>query len=134
MTNALLDTSILVSLNQAGETPPDLSAFDELYVSSLCYSEMRMGLSTATGDVRQMRQDRLDEIVSLFGAGIPYDDRAALEYGRIVRAAVAAGKSARSHAMDQMIAGVARANGLALATRNSADLSGLSALVEVVEV
>lgn len=134
MSAALLDTSVLVSVNKLGEEVPDLSNFSELYVSSLSYSEMRMGLATVTGDARQRRQDRLDEIITLFGEGIPYDDRAAIEFGRIVREAVRNGSSARTHVLDRMIAAVARAEGLTLATRNAADLRRIADLVEIVTV
>ncbi|MGU3292544.1 type II toxin-antitoxin system VapC family toxin [Williamsia sp. M5A3_1d] len=131
---ALLDTSVLVSMSRRDERPIDLSMFDELFVSSLCYSEMRMGLATVVGAARQRRQDRLDDVTRVFGAGLPYDDRAALEYGRIVRESVAAGRGARTHTLDRMIAAVAVANDLALATRNSADVQELSHVVDIVAV
>ena len=131
---ALLDTSVLVAMRNPDESAPDLSRFDELFVSSLSYAEMRMGLATVDGADRARRQDRLDAVTHLFGAGLVFDDSAALEFGRIARAAIEVGRSPRNHVFDRMIAAVAAANGLELLTRNPGDLVGLEALVDIVTV
>ncbi|MEP9395546.1 PIN domain-containing protein [Gordonia sp. VNQ95] len=130
MVAALLDTSVLVAVNKPGETAPDLDDFDELFVSSLSYTELRMGLYTVDGESRIARHDLLEDLITHFRDGVPYDDAAAVAYGRIVRQAVANGGRARSHVLDRMIAAVAVANGLTLVTRNGADLRGLESLVD----
>jgi predicted nucleic acid-binding protein len=43
-------------------------------------------------------------------------------------------RSARTRVAELLIAALARANGLALCTRNAADLAGLDALVTVIAV
>ncbi|WP_299575852.1 PIN domain-containing protein [uncultured Williamsia sp.] len=128
---ALLDTSVLVAMRNPDEAAPDLTRFDELFVSSLSYAEMRMGLATVDGADRARRQDRLDAVTNLFGAGLVFDDSAALEFGRIARATIEVGRSPRNHVIDRMIAAVAAAHGLVLVTRNPADVSGLETLVDI---
>ncbi|GAB3799166.1 hypothetical protein GCM10028798_12150 [Humibacter antri] len=134
MTTALLDTSVLVALKQPSEAPPELGRFDSLFISSLSYSELRMGLCTVTGKEAERRRDALDELALVFGAGLPFDDFAAVAYGRIVRRAVEVGQGARRNTLDRMVAGVAASRGMTLATRNAVDLKGLDGLVTIVEV
>jgi predicted nucleic acid-binding protein len=134
MTIALLDTSVAIALKQPGERRPDLTPFQHVFVSSLTYSELRMGLSLGTSAERTRRQDALDDLSTIFGEGVPYDDAAAVLYGRIVRIAMVQGGAARSHTIDRMIAAVAASRGLVLATRSAADLLGLEEIVRVIEV
>lgn len=117
----------------AGESPPDLAGFDELFVSSLSFSEMSMGLYTVSGREREARRDLLDDLMRIFGPGIPYDDAAAIIYGRVVRQAVDQVGSAKNHELDRMIAAAAVANRLTLVTRNGADLNGLGDRVAYTE-
>lgn len=131
--SALLDTSVLIAVNKPGESRPDLTGFDELFVSSLSFSEMSKGLYTVDGREREARRDLLEDLMRTFGPGIPFDDDAAIVYGRIVRHAVDRGGSAKKHVLDRMIAAVAVVNRLTLVTRNSADLTGLDNLVTITE-
>ena len=56
---------------------------------------------------------------------LPFDERAAREYGRVVAAVLAGGRKPQRRAYDLLIAATALANGLPLVTRNGADFQGL---------
>ncbi|MFM9378893.1 type II toxin-antitoxin system VapC family toxin [Gordonia sp. VNK21] len=133
MTAALLDTSILIAQFSGDETPPDLTGFDDLLVSSLSYSEMMFGLGAATDiDVYRERERRLRKIIEVFGEGLPFTDDCAFRIDQITRDVVRSGKNPRGRRIDHMIAAVAIAHDLTVVTRNASDFQEIAGLrVEV---
>ncbi|GGF98734.1 hypothetical protein GCM10007304_10860 [Rhodococcoides trifolii] len=131
---ALLDTNILIASTTEGEQLPDLTGFDDLVVSSLSYSELRMGIASTT-ELRlyRQREARLSEIVSVYGDGIPYDDAAATCYGAITTAVADRGGLPKARRMDRMIAATALLHNCALITRNIRDFSDIADMVEVIQ-
>ncbi|MGU3435864.1 PIN domain-containing protein [Actinomycetes bacterium M1A6_2h] len=131
---ALLDTNILIASSSEGEKLPDLTGFEDLVVSSLSYSELRMGIA-ATTDLRRYRQReaRLSQIVSVYGEGIAYDDAAATCYGTITIAIADRGGQPKARRMDRMIAATALVHGYALVTRNTKDFTDIADMVELVQ-
>lgn len=137
---ALLDTSVVIAGFTNEATAPNFSSYDELFISSLSYSELHFGLVTALLESPEnyfVRKRRFDSIEDVFGIGIPYDDAAADAYGEILRQ-IAAGtkdkKGLRAHTLDKMIAAIALSRDMDLLTRNAADLKDLDELVSIVEI
>ena len=88
--SALLDTSALINAVDARAVAS--LPFERLFIASLTYAELRLGLATATDlTVLRQRMQRVDDITRLFGPGLPFDDACALEYQRIVERAVGGG-------------------------------------------
>lgn len=132
--NALLDTSVLIALTQEGRDI-DLGAYDTLVLSSVSYAELRLGVACARSAHEAIsRAAALDQITSLFGAGLPFDDNAAREYGMILHTVVSRGGQPKAHVNDRMIASVAASRSLPLLTLNGADLAGLESHLRVVEL
>jgi predicted nucleic acid-binding protein len=105
----LLDTSILIA-------PPSSLEGDSVAVSVLSLAELERGvLIAASAAERGRRLDLLDRVRRTFQA-LPFDDPAAHEYAILAATAREAGR--REHLIDMQIAATARANGLALATRD----------------
>lgn len=129
---ALLDTSVVIALFQ--ETRRfSLARFERVAVSSLTYAELRFGVAMApTADIARIRMAALEETENLFGTGIPFDDRAAVHYGRITAQVQRRGGDPKAHRTDRMIAAVATAHDLDLVTLNPADLRGMGGIVPVV--
>ncbi len=129
---ALLDTNILIAGGSTGEAAPDLSGFDELCVSALSWAELFKGLHTTTDLAEyKARAARLNALRGLFGAGIPFDGNCADAYDAVLARCVAAGPSARSHAIDRMLAATALANDMTFVTRDRDGVAGLEGLVTV---
>jgi len=129
-TRGLLDTSVVVDHDLIDPAVlPDESA-----IAALTLAELSAG-PHATDDTeeRARRQDRLQWAAATFDP-LSFDADAARAYGRIFAATRQAGRSSRSRLADLLIAATAAANGLALYTRNAADLSGLDGIVTVIEV
>jgi len=128
---ALLDTSALITV--VDNDAIGALDFDRLVISSLTYAELRVGFLTA-GDVDTLRNRtrRFEAISRSFGAGLPFDDACAPVYERVVQAAVAAGQSPRTNAIDRMIAAIAARHHLPLVTRNATDLRGVDAVVDII--
>ncbi|SNU00465.1 hypothetical protein SAMN06298212_101181 [Ruaniaceae bacterium KH17] len=131
MSSALLDTSALINAVDADAV--EELPFDRLFISSLSYAELRLGLVTAR-DVRTLRQRsrRIESIERSFGRGLPFDDACALEYEQLVQLSVDHGLSARSHTVDRMIAAVAVAHEIPLVTSNGSDVRGLESVLDIV--
>ena len=131
--SALLDTSALINAVDARAVAS--LPFERLFIASLTYAELRLGLATATDlTVLRQRMQRVDDITRLFGPGLPFDDACALEYQRIVERAVGGGQRPRTNVVDRMIAAVASAHSMPLITSNAAAFRGFTDLVEVVEL
>lgn len=126
---ALLDTNVLIT---GGFVIP--KAITEVSICSISYAELEHGLVRPglAPDVLADRKLQVLEIRQAFGRGLPFDDVAAMYYGRVVEAVHAAGRSPRGRIADLMIAAVARAHGAALVTHNVADFAGLERIVRVI--
>ena len=127
----LIDTSVIIDLERIA--PADLPA--EMAVSAISMAELAAGPhATADPAERARRQDRLQRAEATFEP-LPVDTAVARAYGRVYAAVGAAGRKARGRrAVDLFIAATAVAAGLPLYTRNPADFSGLSEILEVVPV
>jgi predicted nucleic acid-binding protein len=75
----LLDTNVLIDgiVNHPGH---------ETFVSSLSWAELRYGIMASADAVeRASREARFDRLKATFGAGLPFDDTAAMAYGAVMR-------------------------------------------------
>ncbi|KHL00080.1 hypothetical protein LK09_01720 [Microbacterium mangrovi] len=134
MTAVLLDTSIVIASASAHEETPDLADFESTRISALTWHELTLGLHLARNVAEYRRRSQaLAAMRSGFGDGLPYDDACVSASDLIFARVGERGGTLRAHAFDRMIAATAVANGLALVTRNAADLRGLDGLLEVIE-
>ncbi len=127
----LIDTSVVIDLDTI--EPQHLPR--ELAVSAITLAELAAGPhATRDAGERARRQDRLQRTEATFDP-LPVDGDVARAYGRVYAAIVATGRKARGRrATDLLIAATALAADLPLYTRNPADFTGLSELLEVVSV
>ena len=133
MTRYVLDTNIISNVTKPvpSEALIDWMAQqddDDLFISSLTLAEVRRGvLEKAPGRKR-------DELESWFsgpegpqilfaGRVLPFDERAALVWARLMAEGTAKGRP-RSP-LDMIIAAVAEANGCVVVTGNEKDFAGL---------
>ena len=124
----LLDTSVVVDLADPAviESLPETTA-----ISVVTLAELAAGPLVTDDDAERARRQRhLQEVEALYDP-IPVDAAAARAFGEIVSAVRRAGRQPRRRQFDLLIAAVARANRLAVATRNPVDFAGLDDLVEV---
>jgi predicted nucleic acid-binding protein len=129
-TRGLLDTSVLIDIGAL--TPESLP--DESAIAAITLAELAAGPHATTDrEERARRQDRLQWAAATWDP-LPFDAEAARMYGRIFAATRTAGRSARPHLADLLIAAIAAANGLPLYTRNRSDFAGLEKLVTVKEI
>jgi predicted nucleic acid-binding protein len=134
MTAALLDTSVVIALAQEGRGI-DLTEYDRVAVSALTYAELRLGVAMARTDkMTRRRYAALETVEDVFGPGLPFDDRAAMFYGRITAAIAERSGDPKANRTDRMIAAIAAANGLALVTVNAGDVKGLGKIVRVIDL
>ena len=77
------------------------------------------------------RQERLERLRAQLGPGLPFDDRAAADFGTLCGLVLAAGRNPRAQALDLMIAATACANEAGVYTRNAADFAGVEPLVPI---
>ncbi|MFE4952051.1 PIN domain-containing protein [Leifsonia sp. NPDC056665] len=126
---ALLDTNVVIT---GGYIVPE--GITDVAICSISYAELEQGLVAPGLDPSVLADRKLQvlEIRQAFGRGLPFDDVAAMYYGRIVEAVHAAGRSPRGRIADLMIAAVARAHGAAIVTHNVADFAGLERIVRVI--
>jgi predicted nucleic acid-binding protein len=127
----LIDTSVVIDLDViAAERLPD-----EVAVSAMTLAELAAGPHATTDSAeRARRQDRLQRAEATFEP-LPVDADVARAYGRLYALVVASGRKARGRrTIDLVIAATAVAAELPLYTRNPADFSGLSPLLEIVPV
>jgi predicted nucleic acid-binding protein len=131
---ALLDTNILVALMSGDEAEPDLQDLEEVWVSSLTWTELLLGVHATDRLARyKERAARLDRLQATLGAGLPFDDECVETYGEILARVGQRNGSARAHRFDRMIAATAMANDCVLVTRNAADFAMLDGLLDVLE-
>ena len=125
----LLDTNVVSELLRPRPSPEVLVWIDSVGVEGLALSavtcwEIRYGLALlASGRRRNDLASRFEGLVSdLFGAGIHgFDSDAADRCASIMVRKRALGESLDAHLPDAMIAGIAAAHGLTVATRNHAE-------------
>jgi predicted nucleic acid-binding protein len=130
LTRGLLDTSVVIDYDQVD---PDRLP-DESAISAVTLAELAAGPhATEDEDERARRQDRLQWAAATWEP-LPFDAEAARAYGRVYTAVRVAGRTSRSRLADLLIASTAVANGLAVYTRNPADLKALESVVPVVAI
>ena len=127
----IIDTSVVIDLERI--EPTDLPM--EIAISAITLAELAAGPhATADPAERARRQDRLQRAEATFEP-LPVDADVARAYGRVYAAIAASGRKARGRrAVDLLIAATAVAANLPLYTRNPADFSGLSEILEIVSV
>ncbi len=93
-------------------------------ISAITRAELRYGLARLpAGARRAVLTASIDRLLDLYGAGLPFGDGAADEYGRIVADRQAAGEPVS--VQDAQIAAICLTSGATLATRNVRDFSGI---------
>lgn len=134
MTRYLLDTNILSAVIRP--TPPEsliewmaAQADNDLFIASLTVAEIRRGiLELPQGKKRAALEawfEGSEGPPALFaGRILPFDDRAALTWARLMAEGKAAGRP-RS-ALDMIIAAVAEANDCVVVTDNERDFYGIT--------
>ncbi len=131
MSAGLIDTSVVVDWDD----PRVVEALpDEVAVCTITMAELAAGPHVSTDPIeRARRQARLQQAESVFDP-IDFDRAAARSYGQVVNAVALSGRSHRRRIADLLIAAVAHSRGLDLYTRSADDLTGLDALVTVVNI
>lgn len=125
----LLDTNVVSELMRPEPSAAvlawvDAAGVEGLALSSVSRWEIRYGLSLLpTGQRRDDLNHRFNGLVAdLFGAGVYDLDSAAADHCALIMARKRAlGESLDAHLPDAMIAGIAAAAGLTVATRNQAE-------------
>lgn len=128
MSGFLLDTNVVSEMTKSRPSPQVVSFLAksaDLWLASLVVHELEFGLQLAP---RGQRRDRLRAGISRFLAGysdrILHLDREAAEWAARFRAdAIRSGRP--PDLVDILIAGIARAHDLAVATRNVRDFEHL---------
>jgi len=126
----LADTNILIYLERLGvdQLP------GELLTSAVTLAELAAGVHQADDLAeRSRRVARLQRIEASFDP-LPFDVKAARQYGLIAAGVITAGRKPRRREADLMIASVAAANRLPLFTTNPDDFRGTEAVVAIVPV
>ena len=128
----LIDTNIVSELRKGARCDPGVTTWwagvaeDDLWLSALVLGEIRKGVELARRrDPRKAEalEAWLGDVIAGFGDRVlPVDTAVAEEWGRMnaIRPAPV---------IDALLAATARANGLTLVTRNTADVAGLGAEV-----
>ncbi|WP_459558443.1 type II toxin-antitoxin system VapC family toxin [Lacunimicrobium album] len=99
--------------------------FSEIVICSVVLAELIFGAERSSPKHRTQNFDNIEELRTLFSS-LPFDDNAALEYGRIRAHLAALGTPIGPN--DLMIASIALANNLTLITPNTAKFSRIPAL------
>lgn len=128
MTGYLLDTNVLSELTRDVPHPRVVNFLNEqhnLWLSSVLIHELEYGLNLLPpGRRRELLSTLPADIVSAYGGRILSLDEAAASWAARLRAqARQAGRNV--DVGDALIAGIARANELTIATRNVSDFQGL---------
>jgi predicted nucleic acid-binding protein len=127
---ALLDTSVVIDLDRI---PADALPA-QMAICAVTMAELAAGPAATSDEAeRARRQDRLQRAEATFDP-LPLDTEAARAYGRVYAAVREHGRNPRRRFADLLIAAVALANSLPLATRNAADFAGLENLIDVAEL
>ena len=130
----LLDTNVLSELMRPAPDPRvlawmDAQRADELWISAITVGEIRLGLALLTAGRRKTLLTGIADTMfreDFDDSCLPYDAAAAEEYAAIVSNRTRAGRPISVE--DAQVAAIARSAGLALATRNTKDFSGIDGL------
>ena len=127
MSGFLLDTNVVSELTKDvsdSRVVAFLAIQDDLWLSTIVLHELEFGLHLLP---LGRRRDRISAALAAFVA--EYEDRVLLGRQEAEQAAALRAQARRSgrvlHVSDALIAGTAKAHGLAVATRNVADFDGL---------
>jgi hypothetical protein len=133
VTRYLLDTNIISNVTKPAPSESLLAwmaeqADEDLFIASLVVAEIWLGvLEKPAGKKRAQLENWFsgpEGPQSLFaGRVLPFDERAALIWGRLMAEGAKAGRP-RS-ALDMILAAVAEANGCIVVTDNEKDFAGL---------
>lgn len=129
-TQGLLDTNIVIL--RADIDPDDLPS--EMTISAVTVAELSVGVLVAKGSKELAQRMKILQTVEAEFAPLPFDEKAAREYGQLWTAVIASGRKPRPRTADLMIACVAVANQLPLYTCNPKDFKGLDHLLTVIPV
>jgi len=127
VTGIVLDTCLV---SEPQRPAPDASVIawlesqdpDTLFLTATVVGELALGIERLPAGERRVRHEAwLDRIVTRLFVGriLPFDDAAALVYGRLVARAQSQGRPPQVG--DAQIAAVARRHGMTVATRNVRD-------------
>lgn len=127
-----LDTNLLIQ-------EPRFELLDgddhEFFVSAVSYAEFTEGLFSSDPEVAARAAIDLIDIKATYGEGLPFGAREAEVYREVCAALTRSGRTvSRVRRMDMMIASVAISDDAALATRNTADFSGLESIINLIEL
>ena len=132
-TRGLLDTSVLVELGQGIDDPAALLP-ERTDISAIALAELSAGpLLTDDPDERGRRLQLLQRVQATFDP-LPFDDRCAAAYARVVATTRESGRSHRSRVAYLLFAATALAHQLPLYTRNPDDVAHLAGTLDVVAV
>jgi hypothetical protein len=130
--NVLIDTNVISEVRKGERCDPNVArwydsiADDSLYLSVLVLGEVRKGIERARpkepARARALEKWLAAVRVAFAGRILPVDDAVAGEWGRM-----SAGRPVP--VIDGLLAATAKAHGLTLATRNTADVADLGAKV-----
>ena len=133
MTRYLLDTNILSDVTKPAPSEKLVAwmsgqADEDLFIASLTVAEIWRGVLEKPAGKKRESLERWfagpEGPISLFaGRVLPFDEKAALIWARLMAAGTKAGRP-RS-AMDMIVAAVAEANDCVLVTANEKDFTGL---------
>jgi predicted nucleic acid-binding protein len=133
----LLDTNVLSEFMRAEPAEAvmawlEAQASSAIWVCAINRAEIELGMALLPqGKRRQRLEEAADAMFEKDFAGrcLPFDDVAAKWYAQICAKRSMAGRPVSVE--DAQIAAIALANGLAVATRNEKDFSGIDGLVVV---
>jgi predicted nucleic acid-binding protein len=129
LSRAILDTSVLIAREQAGQLERALP--NDVAVSVVSIAELEVGVLVARdAKTRARRLRTLTEIRSLAGS-LPIDERTASAYAQLAATVLSAGRRPRIH--DTWIAATALVNDAEVWTQDS-DFSDFELAVTVVRV
>ena len=132
MSGILLDTNVISELTREEPDPSVvwfLRRHDELWIATVVVHELEFGLRLLPrGRRREELQSAVAKYVTKFEDRIlPLDRRAAEDAAELRARAQRSGRVV--HLGDALIAGIAKAHDMAVATRNTTDFDGLDVAV-----
>jgi len=129
----LLDTNVLSELMRTSVSQSVVDWLDHqpvtsLYISAITRAEIELGIGLLPNS---KKKDQLDQAaVKMFdefiGRCLPFEETAAIEYGRLVSRRRKTGHPISIE--DAMISAIALTHGMSLATRNTKDFSSIDDL------
>lgn len=136
MSRSLLDTNIISNVTKPVPSAPLVAWMSRqvdsnLFISSLTVAEIRRGILEKPPGKKRRELERWfagpEGPLELFaGRVLPFDEKAALIWGRLMADGTARGRP-RSP-LDMIIAAVAEANECVIVTENERDFTGLNAV------